>query len=131
MEKKITRKDVLNTIVAITDTELEFEVAEGVIVTGADIVEFAEKTLAQLEKKADSAKAKKAEASDALREAVVAALSNEPATIAKITEAIDVEGVTPAKVVARLTALVKAGVAEKSEVKLEDGRKIKAYALVG
>lgn len=129
MEKKITRKDVLNTIIATTDTELEFEVADGVVVTGADIVEFAEKTLDQITRKGAKAKEKKGEADDALREAVVAALSAEPATIPAIVANIDIEGVTPAKVVSRLTALAKAGVVERSEVKTEDGRKIKVYAL--
>ena len=128
MEKKITKRDVLNAIVALVAPDVEVEV-EGAVVTGADIVEYAEKTLAQIEKKNAYAKSKRGTAADALRDAIVAALSAEPAVIADIAKAVDVEGVTNAKIVARLTALVKEGVVEKSEVKLEDGRKVKAYAL--
>jgi DNA-binding protein H-NS len=132
MEKKITKKDILTAIILNANEGDEVTLENNVIVTGADIIAFAEKTIAQLEAKAAKAKAvaaeKKAEG-DALKAKVADALTNELQTVADIFEKIDAEDVTTAKVVYRLTALVKDGVAVKDDVKLEDGRKVKGYAL--
>ena len=68
---------------------------------------------------------------DALREAVQAVLTSEFQTIDEITEKVEGEEVTKAKVTARLTQLVKAEIAEKTDVKNEEtGKTVKAYKLV-
>ena len=51
------------------------------------------------------------------------------ANITAIVAQIEDEEITKAKVTARLTALVKCGVATKEDVKDEAGRKVKAYRL--
>jgi predicted transcriptional regulator len=56
-------------------------------------------------------------------------LTDEYQSAEAIAEQIDDPEVTKAKVVARLTQLVKAGVADKEQVKAEDGRKIMNYKL--
>ena len=131
MEKKVTKKNVLNAIAAVVNPDVEVEV-DGVVVSGADILDYAEKTIAQIDAKNEKAKVRNAEKKaegDDLTKAIEAVLSDEHITIADIVAAVDVEGVTPAKVTARLTSLVKNGKVDKIEVKTEDGRKVKAYAL--
>ena len=69
---------------------------------------------------------KKAEG-DALREAVAAVLTDEYQTIAAIAAQVEGDDITPAKVTARLTQLVKADLAHKTKVK--DGeRTVNGYA---
>ena len=128
---KITKKDKFNMIKGI----LEAGTVEGVDVEM--LTEFVENEIALLEKKSAKAKetaaAKKAEA-DELTVAVQAALTDEYATIAEVTAAIEGEDVTTAKVAYRLNALVKAGVAEKAEKTIAGGegvksRKVKSYRL--
>lgn len=102
----------------------------------ADVIAFADKEIAALDKKAAKAKeraaAKKAEG-DALKDAVAAALTENLAVIADIAAKIEGEDVTVAKVTYRLTSLVKDGVARKEEVTVESAegkkRKVMAYAL--
>lgn len=96
------------------------------------IVEFCDKEIAALEAKAEKAKlraaAKKAEG-DELRSVVASVLTSEPMIAEDVLAAIEgVEDLTKAKVIARLTQLVKAGEAVKSEV-IVDGKKRMAYAL--
>lgn len=128
---KITKKDKFNMIKGI----LEAGTVEGVDVEM--LTEFVENEIALLEKKSAKAKetaaAKKAEA-DELIVAVQAALTDEYATIAEVTAAIEGEDVTTAKVAYRLNALVKAGVAEKAEKTIAGGegvksRKVQSYRL--
>jgi 23S rRNA pseudoU1915 N3-methylase RlmH len=128
---KITKKDKFNMIKGI----LEAGTVEGVDVEM--LTEFVENEIALLEKKSAKAKetaaAKKAEA-DELTVAVQAALTDEYATIAEVTAAIEGEDVTTAKVAYRLNALVKAGVAEKAEKTIAGGegvksRKVQSYRL--
>ena len=128
---KITKKDKFNLIKGI----LEAGTVEGVDVEM--LTEFVENEIALLEKKSAKAKetaaAKKAEA-DELTVAVQAALTDEYATIAEVTAAIEGEDVTTAKVAYRLNALVKAGVAEKAEKTIAGGegvksRKVQSYRL--
>ena len=57
-------------------------------------------------------------------------LTNELQTIDAIVAQIEGEEITKAKITARLTSLVKNGIAEKEDVKDEEGRKLKAYKLV-
>ena len=96
------------------------------------IVDFCDKEIAALGAKAEKAKvraaAKKA-AGDELR-AVVAVLTKEPMIVEDIFLACKKrnEDITKGKVIPRLTQLVKAGEAVKSEVTV-DGKKKMAYAL--
>ena len=128
---KITKKDKFNMIKDI--------LANGTV-EGADVemlTSFVENEIELLEKKAAKAKEtagkKKAEA-DELTNAVQAALTDEFQTIAEITDAVEGEDVTTAKVAYRLNALVKAGIAEKAEKTVAGGegvksRKVQSYKL--
>lgn len=94
-----------------------------------EMVAFIDAQVELLAKKADKAKeraaAKKVEG-DELREVVQSVLTEELQTIDAIVEKIEGEDVTKAKITARLTQLVKAGLAEKEAVKAGD-RKVMAY----
>lgn len=130
MEKKVTKKDVL---VALKDAVAEdFEVQVGdVTVTADDIFAYADTTMEQLAAKAAKAKeraAKNKAEGDELRATIEGVLTDDLQTIDQITAQVDVEDITKSKVTARLTQLVKAGLAYKEQVKLEDGRKVMAYA---
>lgn len=130
-EVKITKKVVLEAIKAAAEKGADF----GEIVSAADVVAFADTMIGQLDAKAAKAKEKAAEKKaegDALRAAVEAAMGEDPLTIDDITAAVKADGfedVTRSKVTARLTQLVKSGAAHKVAVKLEDGRKVMAYAV--
>ena len=96
------------------------------------ITEYCDKEIAALGAKAEKAKAraaaKKAEG-DELRATVASVLTTEPMIAEDVLAAItDVEDLTKAKVQARLTQLVKAGEAVKTEVTV-DGKKRMAYSL--
>ena len=123
-EKKLTKKDYYNLIKGIIEnTEVE----------GKDgLMEFIDKQVAQIEAKAEKAKERATEkkvVGDELREIVKGALTNEYQTANDITDKIDNEEVTKAKVVARLTQLVKAGEVEKADAKTEDNKSVKVYKL--
>lgn len=94
-----------------------------------EMVAFIDAQVELLAKKADKAKeraaAKKVEG-DELREVVQSVLTEELQTIDAIVDKIDGEDVTKAKITARLTQLVKAGLAEKEAIKAGD-RKVMAY----
>ena len=102
------------------------------------IVAWAEKKIAQLDRKAAKAKetaaAKKAEG-DALTDAVKAVLTEEFETIADIAARIEGDDVTISKISYRLNALFKAGEAEKGEVAVKGDnnktRKLVAYRAIG
>lgn len=92
------------------------------------IVEFCEKEIEALDKKAAKAKetaAKKKAEGDELTEKVFEALTDEFECIACVTEKVGDEEATTAKVQYRLGQLVKAGRAEKEEITIEseDGKK--------
>lgn len=130
---KVTKKMVLEALIKeFEGREAQYEV-EGGVVTAEDVIAYAEKTIEQMADKAEKAKArakaKRAEA-DELTTAVLDALTDEYQTRDAILAAVaDFEEVTQAKVTARLTKLVKAGEAHKVDLKTEDGRKVKGYAL--
>lgn len=131
-EVKITKKVVLEAIKAAAENGMEF----GDVVTAADVVAYADTTIAQLDAKATKAKERAAEKKadgDALRAVVESVVSDDLQTIDAITAAVQaMDGyadVTKSKVTARLTQLVKSGAIHKEQVKLEDGRKVMAYAL--
>lgn len=91
------------------------------------LIEWCDKEIATLDRKAETAKAKAAEkkaAGDVLRERVYEVLGSEPMTIAEVTEAIGDEEVSTNKVAYRLNALVELGMAEKNDAKVSgsDGK---------
>lgn len=123
-EVKITKKDwyaQIRVIVEASDNEQK----EGILGFIDHEVELLE---AKAAKAAERAASKKADG-DELRNAVQAVLTNDLQTIDAITAQIEGEDITKAKVTARLTQLVKAGVATKDMVKTEDSRKVTAYKL--
>ena len=125
-----TKREILEALVKVYG-EKDVEVVDGI--TAADIVAYAEKTLEQLNRKnayaADKAAEKKA-AGDALRAAVQAVLTDEYQSTADILEQIEGEDLTAPKITARLTQLVKAGIAVKEQIKVGD-RKLMGYKLAG
>ena len=96
-----------------------------------EMIEFIDKQIELLAAKSEKAKeraaAKKVEG-DELREVVKSVLTDELQTIEDIALSIEGEDITKAKVTARLTQLVKAGVAVKEAVTV-DKRKVMAYKL--
>ena len=123
-EVKVTKKDWYAQIRAVVEAS-DNEQKEGILGFIDHEVELLE---AKAAKAAERAASKKADG-DELRNAVQAALTDELQTIDAITAQIEGEDITKAKVTARLTQLVKAGVATKDMVKTEDGRKVTAYKL--
>lgn len=125
MEKKTTKRDYY---------EMLKEIVLNANVEGAtELVEFIDKQVSLIDSKAEKAKARNAEKKangDELREAVQSVLTDEFQTIDAIVSQIEGEEITKAKITARLTSLVKNGIAEKTDVKDDEGRKLKAYKLV-
>ena len=135
-EVKVTKATVLAAIEGYFNGMAQDQaIAEGITV--ADAVAFAANEQVLLANKAAKAKAKAAEKKaegDELRDAVEAVLTDEFQTIADIAAQVEGEDVTVAKVTYRLGALVKAGKAEKAEVKVsgegEKVRKVMGYKAV-
>jgi len=124
MADKMTKRDWFGEIRAIVEGS-DYEDVAGAL-------EFIDHQVELLDAKAvkavERAAAKKADG-DELRQTVLGILTEEAQTADDITAAIGDETVTKAKVVARLTQLCKANVAEKEQVKTDDGRRVMAYAL--
>ena len=124
-EKKITKKDYYNLIREVVEnTEIENK---------DELISFIDRQVSQIETKAEKAKIRateKQKAGDELRNEVKAVLTNELQTIDTIMAQINNEDITKAKIVARLTQLVKNGEVEKEEVKTEDGKSVKAYKII-
>ena len=94
-----------------------------------DVLSLCEKEVAALDRKNVKAKeraAAKREAGDALKEQIAGMLGEEPITIDEIVTELDNPEISRAKVIARMTQLVKAERAAKGFVKV-DKRKIVAY----
>ena len=125
MEKKVTKRDYY---------EMLKEIVLNANVEGTtELVEFIDKQVSLIDSKAEKAKVRNAEKKangDELREVVQNVLTDEFQTIDAIVAQIEGEEITKAKVTARLTALVNNGIAEKTDVKDDEGRKLKAYKLV-
>ena len=126
MEKKITKRDY-------------YEILQGIVAANVadeeqgDLIDFLDKQIALIDAKAEKAKARNAEKKangDELREVVQSVLTEDFQTIDSIVAQIEGEEITKAKVTARLTSLVNNGIAEKTDVKDDEGRKLKAYKLV-
>lgn len=95
-------------------------------------IDFINKQIEALAAKAEKAKEKAAKAKaegDELRAIVEGILTADAQPIDDIVAQIEGEDVTKAKVTARLTALVNAGIAKKEPVKV-GSRKVMAYSLV-
>lgn len=124
MEKKLTKKDYYE-MLKTTVEGIEVENKE-------DLLTFIDRELELIENKSVKAKERAAEKKaegDELRAAVKAILTTENQTIDEIFGQIEGEDLTRAKIVARLTQLVKSREAKKEEVKSEDGKRIMVYAL--
>lgn len=125
MEKKVTKKDnyiTLSEIVANSNSEIKDE-----------LLAFIEKEITSIDTKAEKAKARaaiKKANGDELRDAVQSVLTNELQTADAILMQIEGEDLTKAKIVARLTQLVKMGIATKEDVKNDENKTVKAYKLV-
>lgn len=125
-EKKMTKKDYYMLIKDIIENDNNIEEKE-------ELIEFINKQVTQIETKAQKAKIKaeeKKNTGDELRDIVKSILTTELQTSEVITEKIGREDVTKAKVIARLTQLVKLGEAEKADVKTEEGKTVKAYKII-
>ena len=125
-DTKITKKDFFAAIRTMV---------EGVETVGdipADkVLEFIDTQVAQIDAKAAKAKArageKKAEG-DEISKRILEVLTDDFQSGDYITQLVsDIPEITKAKVVARLSNLVKQGKAEKEQIKTEDGRKVMAY----
>ena len=123
-----TKRQVLEAINTFTFDEV---LVGDTVVTPEDIKDFVEKSIIQLdaknEKAAERAAAKRA-AGDELRAQVKATLGATPLKVSEIVTLIDDPEVTSARVIARLSQLVKAGEVVKEDVK-EDGRTLKVYSI--
>ena len=129
MEKKITKREKFEMLKEIIRGDINVEMT----VEQAELVDFLDSQINAIDAKAEKAKARNAEKKangDELRDIVQAILTEEFQTIDAIVAQIEGEEVTKAKVTARLTSLVNNGIAEKADVKDEEGRKLKAYKLV-
>lgn len=129
MEKKLTKRDKFEMLKEIVRGDVNVEMT----VEQAELVEFLDAQIVAIDTKAEKAKARSAEKKangDELRDVVQSILTEDYQTIDAIVAQIEGEDITKAKVTARLTSLVKNGLAEKEDVKDEEGRKLKAYKLV-
>ena len=129
MEKKITKREKFEMLKEIIRGDINVEMT----VEQAELVDFLDSQINAIDAKAEKAKARNAEKKangDELRDVVQAILTEEFQTIDAIVAQIEGEEITKAKVTARLTSLVNNGIAEKADVKDEEGRKLKAYKLV-
>lgn len=135
MEIKITKAMVLEAIAKYFG-EVNTEFVDG-DVTAADVVNYANLTLAQFEARKAKEKERRAEKKvedDPLIEAVFAAVGEELETIADIAARVEGEDVTVGKVTFRLNALAEAGRIEKGDIKYpgkdgKRGRTVKGYKL--
>lgn len=122
--KKLTKKDYFGMI---------REMVEGASVENKEeLLAFVDKQVEMLDAKADKAKARAAEKraeGDELRATVKAVLTNEFQGIEDILPQVEGEEITKAKIIARLTQLVKAGEVEKAKAKTEDKKEITVYKL--
>jgi hypothetical protein len=129
MEKKITKREKFEMLKEIIRGDVNVEMT----VEQAELIDFLDAQIVAIDTKAEKAKARNAVKKangDELRDVVQSVLTNELQTIDAIVAQIEGEEITKAKITARLTSLVKNGIAEKEDVKDEEGRKLKAYKLV-
>ena len=125
-EKKITKKDMYNGIIATLTENFGDEVQDYVTFLQGEIDTLDKRAAKEKERRAE----KKAEA-DALKDAVkdIVYKADGAITAQAITDELaeEFEDVTKAKVTYRATQLVKEGEIYKTQIKI-DGRKVVAYA---
>lgn len=130
MEKKITKKEYYTMLKDIVRGDSNSEMTN----SQYELIKFIDKQIEAIETKAEKAKEKAAEKKangDELREVVQSVLTDEYQTIDTIVSQIEGEDITKAKITARLTSLVKAGLATKSDLRNEEtGKTQKAYKLI-
>ena len=122
MEKKMTKKEMFGLLLELLETA---EVAER-----EELKNFVAHEIEMIENKAEKAKTyKRKKAADVLKEQIYTKLDVlEFRTIHDIVSDFDNADITAAKVSARLTSLVKEGIAIKEEIKIEN-RKLMGYKL--
>lgn len=121
---KLTKKDYYGMIREI--------VVESDVENKEELLAFVDKQVEAIDSRAAKAKeraASKKVEGDALRTQVEGLLTNEYQTAEDILAQAQGADLTKAKITARLTQLIKAGVAEKETVKVED-RKVMGYRLI-
>ena len=130
MEKKITKKEYYAMLKDIVRGDSNSKMTN----SQYELIKFIDKQIETIETKAEKAKEKAAEKKangDELREVVQSVLTDEYQTIDSIVSQIEGEDITKAKITARLTSLVKAGLATKSDLRNEEtGKTQKAYKLI-
>lgn len=122
MEKKMTKKEMFGLLLGLLETA---EVAER-----DELKNFVAHEIEMIENKAEKAKTyKRKKTADVLKEQIYTKLDVlEFRTIHDIVSDFNDADITAAKVSARLTSLVKEGVAIKEEIKIEN-RKLMGYKL--
>ena len=123
-------------VVKVTNKEMFTKVKDALMASNVegkeDLIAFIDGRIALIDKKAAKAAetaAEKKNELDELCEVVKSILGTEPQTADDVFAQVSGEDVTIAKVRARLTKLEKAGIAVKTDVKV-DGKSKKAYTLV-
>lgn len=125
--KKMTKRE---NYVALKEI-LESSNADNVV----ELVEFIDAQIAQLDKKAETAKAKSAERKaegDELRARVLNVITEDYQTVDDIYAQVPAEAdeeLSKSKIIARLTQLVNNGDIEKADAKDENGKTKKVYKL--
>ena len=121
-KKKMTKKEYFEAIIKVLSED-----------NHTDLINFCQDQIVLLDNKSKKAKEKAVEKKangDALRQLVQDTLTQEYQTISEIYSKIgDQEQYSKAKITARLTQLVKAGLADKTDIKTEN-RTVKGYKLV-
>lgn len=122
MEKKMTKKEMFGLLLELLETA---EVAER-----DELKNFVAHEIEMIENKAEKAKTyKRKKPADVLKEQIYTKLDVlEFRTIHDIVSDFNDADITAAKVSARLTSLVKEGLAVKEEIKIEN-RKLMGYKL--
>ena len=122
MEKKMTKKEMFGLLLGLLETA---EVAER-----DELKNFVAHEIEMIENKAEKAKTyKRKKVADVLKEQIYTKLDVlEFRTIHDIVSDFNDADITAAKVSARLTSLVKEGLAVKEEIKIEN-RKLMGYKL--
>ena len=122
-------------VVKVTNKEMFTKIKDALMASNAegkeDLIAFIDGRIALIDKKAAKAAetaAEKKNELDELCEVVKSILGTEPQTADDVFAQVSGEDVTIAKVRARLTKLEKAGIAVKTDVKV-DGKSKKAYTL--
>lgn len=126
---KLTKKNIYDALINFANSgAMECTIGEEKhTITSEELFNFATNEKAQLEKKNVAARKRAADkaAADELLNAVASVLTDEFQTIAEVTDCIEGADITTAKIQYRLNSLVKAGEAEKQELKVTgaDGKK--------